>query len=190
MSSDILTSWQTCAVRRGQGDSCWLLYEGPWTPLTLFPRQGGGRRVIWSRDERGPQRPSVGRLGWQPGDSLWSPWPGPTHPSNAAYNIQIYTEDQYTHSLLYEKKKVKARFLIHTVQNARIQWTVFDIWGPIHEANIQQFLSFDSCKTKLQCILEKNALKKYDLQESYNNFNIKLKISFCESDPRILKSRI
>jgi len=27
----------------------------------------------------------------------------------------------------------------------------------------------------------KNTLKKYDLQESYNNFRIKLKIYFCES---------
>jgi len=35
-------------------------------------------------------------------------------------------------------------------------------WGPIHEAKIQQFLSQVSCKTKLQCILEKNTLKKYD----------------------------
>jgi len=50
------------------------------------------------------------------------------------------------------------------------------IRGPIHEANIQQFLSKDSCKTKSQCILEKGTLKKYDLQESYNNFKIKLKI--------------
>jgi len=33
----------------------------------------------------------------------------------------------------------------------------------------------------LQSILEKNALKKYDLQESYNNFKIKLDIYFCES---------
>jgi len=32
----------------------------------------------------------------------------------------------------------------------------------------------------------KNALKKYDLQESYNNFKIKLKISFCESGPWFL----
>jgi len=29
----------------------------------------------------------------------------------------------------------------------------------------------------------KNTLKKYDLQESYNNFKIKLKILFCESGP-------
>jgi len=36
--------------------------------------------------------------------------------------------------------------------------------GPIHEANIQQFLSYVSCKTKLQGILGKNTLKKYDLQ--------------------------
>jgi len=54
-------------------------------------------------------------------------------------------------------------------------------WGPILGANIQHFLSSVSCKTKLQCILEKNTLKKYDLQESYNNFKIKLKISLCES---------
>jgi len=40
---------------------------------------------------------------------------------------------------------------------------------------------------KFQCILEKNTLKKYDLQESYNNFKIKLKISFCESGPWIKK---
>jgi len=33
----------------------------------------------------------------------------------------------------------------------------------------------------LQCILERNTLQKYDLQESYNNFKIKLKIYFCES---------
>jgi len=29
----------------------------------------------------------------------------------------------------------------------------------------------------------KNTLKKYDLQESYNNLKTKLKISFCESGP-------
>jgi len=31
-------------------------------------------------------------------------------------------------------------------------------------------------------------LKKYDLQESYNNFKIKLKISVCESGPRFLSA--
>jgi len=31
--------------------------------------------------------------------------------------------------------------------------------------------------------LRKNTLKKYDLQESYNNSKIKFKISFCESGP-------
>jgi len=36
---------------------------------------------------------------------------------------------------------------------------------------------------KLQCILEKNTLKKYDLQESYYNFKIKVKIYFCELGP-------
>jgi len=35
----------------------------------------------------------------------------------------------------------------------------------------------------LQGILEKNKLKKYDLQESYNNFKIKFIVSFCESGP-------
>jgi len=49
-------------------------------------------------------------------------------------------------------------------------------WGPIHEANIQ--LVKQSYKF---LILEENTLKKYDLQESYNNFKIKLKISLCES---------
>jgi len=29
----------------------------------------------------------------------------------------------------------------------------------------------------------KNTLKKYDLQESYNNFKIKCIVSFCESGP-------
>jgi len=29
-------------------------------------------------------------------------------------------------------------------------------------------------------------LKKYDLQESYNNFKIKFIVSFCESGPRLL----
>jgi len=29
-------------------------------------------------------------------------------------------------------------------------------------------------------------LKKYDLQESYNNFKIKFIVSFCESGPRSL----
>jgi len=33
---------------------------------------------------------------------------------------------------------------------------------------------------KVTMFLEKSTLKKYDLQESYNNFKIKLKISFCE----------
>jgi len=33
-----------------------------------------------------------------------------------------------------------------------------------------------SCKTNLQRIVEKNTLQKYDLQESYNNYKIKLKI--------------
>jgi len=55
--------------------------------------------------------------------------------------------------------------------------------GPIHEAYIQQFLSYVSCKTKLQCILERNTLKKFDLQESYNYFKIKLKISFVNRAP-------
>jgi len=31
-----------------------------------------------------------------------------------------------------------------------------------------------------------NTLKKYDLQESYNNFKIKLKIFVCESGPRLV----
>jgi len=62
--------------------------------------------------------------------------------------------------------------------------------GPIHEANIQQFLSSVSCKTKLQCILEKNTLKKYDLKESYIDFKIKLKIYLCESKgPRPFENR-
>jgi len=29
--------------------------------------------------------------------------------------------------------------------------------------------------------IKKNTLKKYDLEESYNNFKIKLKIFLCES---------
>jgi len=33
---------------------------------------------------------------------------------------------------------------------------------------------------------EKNTLKKYDLQESYNNFKIKFIVSFCESGPWIM----
>jgi len=43
-------------------------------------------------------------------------------------------------------------------------------WGPIHEAKNKQV----SCNIKLQGILEKNTLKKYDLQESYNNCKIEL----------------
>jgi len=46
-------------------------------------------------------------------------------------------------------------FSIHIIRN---------IWGPIHEANIQQFLSSVSYKTKLQCIFF-YTLKKYDLQK-------------------------
>jgi len=38
----------------------------------------------------------------------------------------------------------------------------------------------------LQGILEKKTLKKYDLQESYNNFKIKFIVSFCESGPCLL----
>jgi len=45
--------------------------------------------------------------------------------------------------------------------------------GLIHEENLQQFLSYVSCKIKFQGILEKNTFKKYDLQESYNNFMTK-----------------
>jgi len=33
----------------------------------------------------------------------------------------------------------------------------------------------------------KKYIEKYDLQESYNNFKIKLKISFCESGPWLIR---
>jgi len=33
----------------------------------------------------------------------------------------------------------------------------------------------------------KKYIEKYDLQESYNNFKIKLKIFLCESGPRSLR---
>jgi len=44
-------------------------------------------------------------------------------------------------------------------------------------------------KQSYNIFLKKNTLKKFDLQESYNNFNIKLKIYFCESKdgPRSLR---
>jgi len=41
-------------------------------------------------------------------------------------------------------------------------------------------------KQSYNVLWKKNTLKEYDLQESYNNFKINLKIFFCESGPRFL----
>jgi len=78
-------------------------------------------------------------------------------------------------------------FSASTVWNwKRMKYLNLQYRSPIHEANIPSFLFLSQvfCKTKLQCILEKNTLKKSDLQEIYNNCKIKLKIFFCESGPR------
>jgi len=69
-----------------------------------------------------------------------------------------------------------------SLPHAHTKWDILEgARGPILKANKHTtifILSFLYFKTKLQWILEKNTLKKYDLQESNNNFKIKLKISF------------
>jgi len=83
--------------------------------------------------------------------------------------------------------------LWNTIQNIikydKIQYFIKQIikYDEYFELLEMKYYLTSSCEQRSQLYSyspgEKNTLKKYDLQESYNNFKIKFIVSFCESGP-------